>query len=218
MPWLVSMSYDELFDLKLADVVKEKELSWITSNKSSYSGHGLRLDFLSFMREADVAFDLYGRGFNPIELKQDALLPYKYSIAIENTSVDDYWTEKIIDCFLTYTMPIYYGAKNIDAFFPKESYLWVDVAKPQESIDKIKGAMADGLWEKNLDAIIEARNLVLNEYQFFPYCTKLIQEASSILNREHGLYSFPATRRPGAGVTNSFVSKFFSFFRKDKRT
>lgn len=47
----------------------------------------------------------------------DTLEPYMYSVVIENY-IDDLWfTEKICNCFATRTIPIYYGARDICAYF-----------------------------------------------------------------------------------------------------
>ena len=40
-----------------------------------------------------------------------------FSIAIENCSVPNYFTEKIGDCFATRTIPVYIGCPNIGSFF-----------------------------------------------------------------------------------------------------
>ena len=40
-----------------------------------------------------------------------------FHICIENTSIKNYFSEKIIDCFQTLTVPIYYGCTNIHEFF-----------------------------------------------------------------------------------------------------
>jgi len=40
-----------------------------------------------------------------------------FHIAIENTSIKHYFSEKVLDCFHTKTVPIYYGCKNIEEFF-----------------------------------------------------------------------------------------------------
>lgn len=40
-----------------------------------------------------------------------------YHICIENTSHENYFTEKIIDCFLFRTIPIYFGCPNIVDYF-----------------------------------------------------------------------------------------------------
>jgi hypothetical protein len=41
----------------------------------------------------------------------------QYHIAIENVSLPNYFTEKLIDCFQTNTVPIYFGCPNIQDFF-----------------------------------------------------------------------------------------------------
>ena len=45
--------------------------------------------------------------------KSTSLCPFMYSIVIENDQYDDYFTEKITDCFSTGTIPVYYGTENI---------------------------------------------------------------------------------------------------------
>jgi hypothetical protein len=41
----------------------------------------------------------------------------QYHIAIENVSHNNWFTEKLIDCFQTKTIPIYFGSPNISNFF-----------------------------------------------------------------------------------------------------
>jgi hypothetical protein len=170
LPWFVHKSYDELVALGKTEALrnKTKTLSWITSDAKEKEGHILRMAFKDFLLDEGFPFDLYGKGFTPIEDKFDGLWPYKYSIAIENYSCNDYWTEKISDCFLSWTMPIYYGAKSIRKYFPEKSMILIDPNDPQRSLAIIKEAIDGNLFEKNMDYIEEARNLVLNKYQLFP--------------------------------------------------
>jgi hypothetical protein len=42
---------------------------------------------------------------------------YQYSIVIENSREINYFSEKLLDCLLTYTVPIYFGCPNIQDFF-----------------------------------------------------------------------------------------------------
>jgi hypothetical protein len=44
-------------------------------------------------------------------------MDYRYSIAVENYIDDLYFTEKLLNCFATGTIPIYIGAKNIGSKF-----------------------------------------------------------------------------------------------------
>ncbi|HET6224890.1 MAG TPA: glycosyltransferase family 10 [Bacteroidia bacterium] len=176
LPWHIHKNYDELKEMQWPHSEKKRMLSWVTSNSNVNPGHEPRLAFMDFLRKSDVAVDLFGRGIQPIENKFDGIYPYKYTLAIENYSDDNYWTEKIADAFLSYTMPIYYGCKNIETFFPKGSFLKIDIHKPQEAIEIIKQAIKDNAWEKNREAIQQARELVLDTYQFFPFVTDLIKK------------------------------------------
>jgi hypothetical protein len=59
-------------------------------------------------------------GNNPLllsESKTDLFTNYQFSIIIENSKQIDYFTEKIIDCILSKTIPIYWGCPNISDYF-----------------------------------------------------------------------------------------------------
>lgn len=95
---------------------KNKLVSAVASTKSFLPGHVKRLELISLIKDK---VDLFGRGTGREVLsKLEALEDYMFSIAIENSAYDDYYfTEKIVDCFLTGTVPIYYGCPNIGEFF-----------------------------------------------------------------------------------------------------
>lgn len=169
LPWHPHKDYD--FLSALPDSKKTKNLSWTTSNKANTAGTRQRMQFLQSLQAAGVDFDLFGRGFQPIEDKWDALHPYRYALAIENSSSDVYWTEKISDCFLAWTVPLYFGCKNIDRFFPAASYLRIDLDDPKTP-DRIKEIVASDYAEQNRAAIAEARDLVLNKYNLFNLLAK----------------------------------------------
>lgn len=175
LPWHVKKSFDELIALKASHLKKRNHVSWITSNLNIRPGHELRLSFMDFLNQNGFKFDLFGRGFQPIDDKFDAIAPYNYSIAIENFSCPDYWTEKIADCFLSWTMPVYYGCTNITDYFPKESMILIDPNKPDDAIKKMKDALSQDLWNERLSYIHEARQLILNKYQFFPAIVEKIK-------------------------------------------
>jgi hypothetical protein len=61
--------------------------------------------------------DHFGVGFNEIKNKEDGLKDYCFSFALENATYPNMFTEKITDCFMTGTIPIYYGIKNISDYF-----------------------------------------------------------------------------------------------------
>ena len=131
------------------------------------------MTFLEKLRRSDIKFDLWGRGFTPIAAKWDGLAPYRYSLAIENHRGTHYWTEKLADCFLSWTMPIYYGCSNILDFFPDESMVRIDIEDP-DVLNTIRDTIHSDLQIRNREAIAHARQLVLEKYQFFPFiCSQI---------------------------------------------
>lgn len=96
---------------------KSKSISFITSAKQFTEYHRLRVEAAKFIQEHKLPVDIFGVGINPINMKLDGLKDYRFSIAMENGACDNYFTEKILDCFLTGTVPIYKGCPNISKFF-----------------------------------------------------------------------------------------------------
>ena len=103
---------------------KTRLVSAISSTKSMSEGHKWRLDFIERYRDR---FDLFGNGFRAIERKEIGLSEYMFSVAIENGSYATYFTEKVLDCFATGTVPIYRGAPDIAEHFNPNGILFVDV-------------------------------------------------------------------------------------------
>lgn len=66
--------------------------------------------------------------------------PYQFSIILENSQQDNYFTEKILDCFLCKTVPIYWGCPNIGEFFSTDGIIFLDGLDPLVKLpDIIKG-------------------------------------------------------------------------------
>lgn len=102
---------------------KTKLVSMISSGKSWTDGHRFRLEWMDRLRDR---VDLYGRESNPIQFKEQGLCDYMFSVAIENGSYETYFTEKLLDCFLTGTIPIYHGAPDIGNHFNMDGILTLD--------------------------------------------------------------------------------------------
>lgn len=174
------LSFETLKNLKFD---KTKEISCIANtDKKAFIGHIHRTNFVNFLKTTSLPIDYYGgeKAHNKIRTKLEALEQYRYSIAIENSSTPFYFTEKITDCFLAGCMPFYYGASNIADFFPKESFVWIDITKPKEAQKIIQATLKEKLWEKNQDFILESRRRVLEDYNFLEAMGKKIIEDYSI--------------------------------------
>ncbi len=154
---------------KMAIPVKNKKISFITSNRTFLPGHNKRLRFCNELQKRySDHLDFYGKGFRPINDKAEAINPYYFSICIENSNIDNYWTEKIADVFLGYTIPVYYGCRNINNYFSTESFFSIDFTKKtaflliENLIEK-----AEVLYKEKLTYIIESRKKCLYEYNLF---------------------------------------------------
>jgi len=100
---------------------KNKLVSIISSNNTFLPGHKARLEMVDQLKEYAP---LFGRGFNEVEFKEEALADYMFSVAIEN--MDNWFTEKLLDCFLCGTVPIFYGTPNIGKWFNMDGIILLE--------------------------------------------------------------------------------------------
>jgi hypothetical protein len=174
LPWRVALSYDELVRARVPD--KPRGVSWISSNLTLLPGHRRRnalREFLFRNRPRDV--DFFGRGIRYIENKWDALAPYRYSLAIENSNSRDYWTEKVADCFLSWTLPLYDGCPNLEDYFPADSFIRIDASDHVGTLRRIEELRRSDEWARRMPALAESRRRVLHEYQLFPAFARAIR-------------------------------------------
>jgi hypothetical protein len=165
LPWFVNKSYDEL----AGDFpVKTKALSMICSRKKNMRGHRRRLAFEEHLKQAGLPdIDFFGRGKIELADKWNGLAPYRYSIALENSRYPDYWTEKVADCFLAGTVPVYCGCPNLGDYFPSGAFAGIDWRDFEASAQTIRQLLAADDYPARLPALRQARDLVLNRYNLF---------------------------------------------------
>ena len=95
-----------------------------------------RLEFikkLNLYKKVDMGGKFNNNVGGPVPNKIQFLSFYKFSIAMENTSGDGYSSEKIIDSFLSGTIPIYYGNFMVEEYINRKTYILI---KGQEDIYK----------------------------------------------------------------------------------
>ena len=86
-----------------------------------------------FESKGEEGFEFYGRNWDPslytsyrgpIADKIQTIKNYRFSICYENSSTyNGYVTEKIFDCFAAGSVPIYWGAPNIEKYVPKDCFI-----------------------------------------------------------------------------------------------
>ena len=134
---------------------KTKLVSMIYSEKTWLFGHRLRHIIAKTLipQMGYDKIDFFGRATeNPLELKSEGTNPYMFQIAIENAQRRFYFADKIYDCFVTGTVPIYWGAPNIGDFFDMRGILTFnhpnELKEILESLNPEKYAsMLDGVKE-----------------------------------------------------------------------
>lgn len=149
------MFYDDKVDKSFfhyaASTAKVKKLSIIISYLNKPTGiYQKRFGLLNKILESDLDIDIYGwrlsiddrrfKGY--VDYKFTALLPYEYSIAIENSEEKNYITEKFVDCVLCNTVPIYHGAPNVSEVYNNRYFRKINLDSPTV-IDDIKQIIAE---------------------------------------------------------------------------
>lgn len=97
---------------------RDRRIGLVASSKASTHGHRLRHRIARWASTAAPDMELMGRGYREIASKSEGHLPFMYSVVIENGSFPGYFTEKLVDCLLCGSVPIYWGdpdfAKHFD--------------------------------------------------------------------------------------------------------
>ena len=199
-PEHMQMDYNTFLNLKYDKNIKTNNFSTITSMRTHLEGCKLRIEFIKrFCKKYNGIMDVYGakwdnslgtnyKGELPFhneqvqrlskvttESKYKGLKTYKYSLCIENSCYDNYFTEKITDCLLSWTIPIYFGCTNIDKYFPKDSYYLIDINDPN-SVDKLYEIIQKPITEENVQAMAEARKLIMEKYNLWELVKNIIDE------------------------------------------
>ena len=129
---------------------KTKNVSFIFSNKDWNPYHRMRQRIWENMKN-DNRIDFYGTGSNnPLHHKIDGLKDYRFSIVIENSIEDLYFTEKILDCFLSGTIPVYVGSKKIVDIFDENGIIFFEGS---EDIPNILETLTEELYLSKKESI-----------------------------------------------------------------
>lgn len=116
----------------LSSLDKDFSLSMVCGSLSGKPGYNLRhiifanRDSINIVKKfySSTRFPLSGIDTLPNDNKIH-LFNSMFSVAIESTSENNYFSEKLIDCLLTKTIPIYWGCPNISDFF--DTSYWIDI-------------------------------------------------------------------------------------------
>lgn len=93
--------------------------------------------------------------------KHSKLKEYRFSLVIENDS--NYISEKLIDCMINGTIPIYIGPKLLDYYLPEDLYIWCD-----GSLDTLN-CIVDSISEERATSMLRGMKDFLGSEKFKKY-------------------------------------------------
>lgn len=104
------------------------EVSFLCGTKNYLPGHKLRHNVYNSLGEIKniglKAFYTFPPGTPGNCVSKDYVFETsQYSIVIENHRNENYFSEKLIDCLMTETIPFYWGCSNINDYFDKKGII-----------------------------------------------------------------------------------------------
>jgi hypothetical protein len=148
---------------------KSKMVSMISSGKNFCAGHEYRNKKLQEFKNTNYPVDYYGRSFNPFKIKEDVLRDYYFSITIENERYSNYYTEKLMDCFATGTIPVYHGTPEVSTMFNMDGIIILDS-------DFDINTLSSDLYFSKMDAIKDNFERCINHESADDYIFNYIKE------------------------------------------
>ena len=147
----------------------------MVSRKSLLPGHRRRLRFVRRLKQVlGDRLDVFGDGHRKVGLKADAILPYKYHLALENTVMPSYWTEKVADAYLGFALPFVSGPPDLARWFPEDSFVPIDLDDIDGAIATVVAGIDGDIFRDRLAAIVEARRRVLRDERLCPVIARVI--------------------------------------------
>ncbi|MBK5276437.1 MAG: hypothetical protein JJE30_15510 [Desulfuromonadales bacterium] len=152
-------------------------LGIIVSDLNHLEGHKARIRFLEEIDESGIDCAIWGRGdglkrfrnYRGFALsKWDAQSICRYSIVIENSVSPWYWSEKVADALLAYSLPLYYGCPNLGQFFPADSFIQININE-LDCMEHIRDILKADPYNDRIPAIKAARLLLLEKENIYAF-------------------------------------------------
>lgn len=141
---------------------KKFKLSFIKSNKNNLPGQKLRHQIGDILK-GNGKYEVHVPK-KRIPTKKELFIDSMYHITIENSRFNNYFSEKIVDCFMSYTVPIYWGCPNIGDYFNMDGII---IVNDKNELKQVLNNLSPSFYKKNLKAIKENYELAYNKYGFF---------------------------------------------------
>jgi hypothetical protein len=181
---------------KADNVEKQFAVSFLTSSKAFCPGHKLRCEIYDMLPSAYGDLKVIKHMSPPrIPDKRTILVPYQFSIAVENAKHNNWFADKIVDCFVAKTLPIYWGCPNLNRFFNMDGVVCFNDCK---DLPQILSSLTPDFYNSRLEAIEDNYTRVLQYVHTWDRIEEEITkgiERKQRLNLQHEEIKPPATTR-----------------------
>jgi len=159
-------------------------LGIIVSDLNHLEGHKARVRFLEEIDASGIDCAIWGRGdglqrfrnYRGFVLnKWDAQAICRYSIVIENSVSPWYWTEKVTDALLAYSLPLYHGCPNLGKFLPADSFIPININEPG-CMERISAILQADPYSSRIPAIEAARRVLLEKENIYAFLDRELDE------------------------------------------
>jgi len=161
-----TLSAYSFIDKKTSSKYKQSEkkfdVSFICTNKTDSKNQLLRQIIWNDQNKISIPRAFFNSSRLPMENdmgmpqigKEDngksELFKSMFSIIVENSIERDYFSEKIVDCFATKTIPIYLGCPNISEYFDTAGIITV---RDEDEIFRICNSLTADVYNKRIASI-----------------------------------------------------------------
>ncbi|WP_288880206.1 glycosyltransferase family 10 domain-containing protein [Pedobacter panaciterrae] len=176
-PLLHKFPKEKLYKIyKTGHIKKSRLFSTVTSDLAYMDGHVERLIMIHLLdRSISKGFDVWGRKttdsyFETISAyrgelynKYEGMLDYAYHLSVENSFINDYFTEKISDPILSECLCFYAGCSNIEEYIDSRAFCKIDLTNKGEARETIIRAIQDDHRKKTLKYIKQQKKRLLTD-------------------------------------------------------
>lgn len=104
--------------------------------------------------------------------KLEVLSEYRFCLCFENMDASGYVTEKIVDCFVAGTVPLYWGARDIKKIIPPDCFIDIRDFSSFEDLNRFLHTLSEQDILKIITAgreYLQSKDGELHEYQAFAH-------------------------------------------------
>lgn len=155
----------------LASHPKTFNLSFLCGSKKIIDGHFVRQNI--FQRHSELKIPNKWIYTCPGDLKSQCFENSMFHLAVENSRNQNYFTEKIIDAFITKTIPLYRGCTNINDFFDSKGFFIFD---NEDEFFKIANSLTEEDYYSRLEYIEKNYHTAIYYAEIFNRIADLLNE------------------------------------------